>query len=86
MIVYFIPYLGQSYRSGEVSNNAGGLPLWPAKSLLLIGFALLAIQGISEIIKKVAVMRGIIPDPTPFVSSHSAAEHEAEMLAGEIRK
>jgi TRAP-type mannitol/chloroaromatic compound transport system permease small subunit len=86
MIVYFIPYLGQSYSSGEVSNNAGGLPLWPAKSLLLIGFTLLAIQGISEIIKKIAVMRGIIPDPTPFVSSHEAAEHEAEALAGEIRK
>lgn len=86
MIVYFIPYLGQSYRSGEVSNNAGGLPLWPAKSLLLIGFSLLAIQGVSEIIKKIAVMRGIIPDPTPFVSHHAAAEHEGEALAGEIRK
>lgn len=86
MIVYFVPYLGQSIRSGEVSNNAGGLPLWPAKSLLLIGFALLAIQGLSEIVKKIAVMRGLIPDPTPFVSSHAAAEHEAEMLAGEMRK
>lgn len=86
MIVYFIPYLGQSYRSGEVSNNAGGLPLWPAKSLLLIGFTLLALQGISEIIKKIAVMRGIIPDPTPFVSHHEAAEQEGEALAGEIRK
>ena len=86
MIVYFIPYLGQSIRSGEVSNNAGGLPLWPAKSLLLIGFCLLALQGVSEIIKKIAVMRGRIPDPTPFVSAHSAAEHEAETLAGEIRK
>lgn len=86
MIVYFIPYLGQSYRSGEVSNNAGGLPLWPAKSLLLIGFSLLALQGISEIIKKIAVMRGLIPDPNPFVSHHAAAEHEAEALAGEIRK
>ncbi len=86
MIVYFVPYLGQSIRSGEVSNNAGGLPLWPAKSLLLIGFGLLAIQGVSEIIKKIAVMRGLIPDPTPFVSSHSAAEQEAETLAGEIRK
>lgn len=86
MIVYFIPYLGQSYRSGEVSNNAGGLLLWPAKSLLLIGFSLLALQGISEIIKKIAVMRGLIPDPNPFVSHHAAAEHEAEALAGEIRK
>ncbi|MGL4279701.1 MAG: TRAP transporter small permease subunit [Albidovulum sp.] len=86
MIVYFVPYLSQSYNSGEVSNNAGGLPLWPAKSLLLIGFSLLAIQGISEIIKKIAVMRGIIPDPTPFVSHHQAAEHEAEALAEEIRK
>ncbi len=45
-------------RSGEVSTNAGGLIIWPAKALLLVGFVLLVFQGISEIIKKIAVMRG----------------------------
>src|SRR5690606_26390559 len=48
MVVYLVPYVGLSYRSGEMSNNAGGLILWPAKSLLLIGFAMLLLQGISE--------------------------------------
>ena len=86
MVWYLVPYVLQSFRSGEGSTNAGGLTIWPAKSLLLIGFFLLALQGLSEIIKKIAVMRGIIDDPTPFVSAHQAAELEAEALVEEIRK
>ena len=43
--------------------NAGGLPQWPAKSLIMIGFGLLLLQGLSEAVKRVAVMRGIIADP-----------------------
>lgn len=85
MIVYFVPYVDLSYRSGEMSNNAGGLILWPAKSLLLIGFVQLGMQGISEIIKKIAIMRGDIDDPNPFVSSHEQAELEARALAEEAR-
>ncbi|MCE6953029.1 TRAP transporter small permease subunit [Cereibacter sphaeroides] len=86
MIVYLGPYVRRSFMNGEVSTNAGGLVIWPAKALLLIGFLLLALQGISEIIKKIAVMRGVIPDPTPFVSAHEAAEREGELLAGEVKK
>lgn len=86
MLFYLIPYVRTSILSGEVSPNAGGLIIWPSKALLLAGFALLALQGISEIIKKIAVMRGVIEDPTPFVSSHASAEHEAELLAGEIKE
>ena len=81
---YFVPYFLLSFRSGEMSNNAGGLILWPAKSLLLIGFALLTLQGLSEIIKKIAVMRGLMEDPTPFVSAHKAAEIEGAELAEKI--
>lgn len=84
MIYLLWPWVMRSYRSGEVSTNAGGLPLWPAKSLLLIGFIMLFFQGISEIIKKIAIMRGIIPDPTPFVSHHTAAELEGEAMAREM--
>ncbi len=84
MVIMFVPYVTRSFTSGEVSTNAGGLTLWPAKSLLLIGFALLALQGISEIIKKIAVMRGIIPDPTPFISHHEAAELEGKELAAAV--
>lgn len=84
MDVYFVSYVMQSYHSGEVSNNAGGLVLWPAKALLLIGMLLLTLQGISEIIKKIAVMRGVIPDPTPFVSAHEAAALEGAELADKL--
>ncbi|SNX67728.1 TRAP-type mannitol/chloroaromatic compound transport system permease small subunit [Cereibacter ovatus] len=86
MLYYLGPYVQRSWISGEVSNNSGGLVIWPAKALLLVGFFLLALQGISEIIKKVAVMRGLIPDPSPFISAHEAAEREGEMLAGEVKK
>lgn len=85
MVVYFVPYVSLAIHSGEVSTNAGGLILWPAKALLLVGFFQLAIQGVSEIIKKIAVMTGRMEDPNPFVSAHQAAEQEAETLAGEIR-
>ena len=86
MLYLFIPYVSMSIRSGEVSNNSGGLVIWPAKALLLAGFTLLFLQGISEIIKKIAVMRGAIPDPTPFISAHEAAEKEGAALVEEIRK
>ena len=85
MIYYFVPYVSLSFRSGEVSTNAGGLVIWPAKSMLLIGFSLLALQGISEIIKKIAIMRGDMDDPTPFISVHEQAELEAKALVEEIR-
>lgn len=85
MIYYFVPYVSLSFRSQEVSTNAGGLIIWPAKSLLLIGFTLLGLQGISEIIKKIAVMAGVMEDPTPFISAHEQAELEAKALAGEVK-
>lgn len=47
-----------SFVSGEVSANAGGLPMWPAKATLPLGFALLALQGLSELIKRVAALKG----------------------------
>ncbi|MFC4299307.1 TRAP transporter small permease subunit [Castellaniella hirudinis] len=67
---YLIPYVGLSYASGEVSNSAGGLILWPAKALLLAGFVLLMFQGISEIIKKAAILMNVLEDS-------GAAEPEA---------
>lgn len=85
MICYFVPYVSLSYRSGEMSSSAGGLILWPAKSLLLLGFLLLGFQGVSEIIKKVAIIRGDMDDPNPFVSAHEQAELEGEALAKEVR-
>lgn len=86
MVWYLVPYVAHSMQSGEVSTNSGGLVIWPAKALLLVGFSLLGLQGVAEVIKKIAVMQGLIPDPHPFVSAHEAAEREGEALAEEIRK
>ena len=86
MVYYFVPYVSLSFRTGEMSTNAGGLILWPAKLMLLVGFSLLAIQGVSEIIKKIAVMRGDMPDPNPYIAAHEAAELEGKSLAEEVQK
>jgi TRAP-type mannitol/chloroaromatic compound transport system permease small subunit len=52
------PVFVDSWRSGEVSSNANGLVLWPARLLVPAGFALLVLQGLSELIKRVAFLRG----------------------------
>jgi TRAP-type mannitol/chloroaromatic compound transport system permease small subunit len=81
MIVTSIPFFLRSLSLNEQSMNAGGLPQWPAKSLILIGFALLFLQGISELIKRAAVMQDLIPDPYGSPGGvHSAAEAEAERI------
>lgn len=78
MLYGAIPYLRVSFRQQEMSANAGGLIIWPAKALILVGFLLLFLQGVSEIIKRIAVMRGIIPDPAP---DHHAPPQVEELLA-----
>ncbi|MDO5703977.1 MAG: TRAP transporter small permease subunit [Paracoccus sp. (in: a-proteobacteria)] len=83
-LYFIIPWFQRSYNYKEMSMNSGGLMLWPAKVLLLTGFILLLAQAISEIIKKIAVMRGVIDDPTPFVSHHEAALAEGEAMAAEM--
>ncbi|WP_113188893.1 TRAP transporter small permease subunit [Hyphomicrobiales bacterium] len=71
VLYYLFPYVKMSYISGEVSSSAGGLIIWPAKAILLFGFLLLAFQGVSEIIKKIAIMTGNMEDPTPYVPTHA---------------
>ena len=51
-------FFSNSYAQGEISSNAGGLPVWPVKALLPLGFALMFLQGIAELIKRVAALRG----------------------------
>ena len=77
-----IPFFLQGYRSGEMSSNAGGLIRWPVYLMIPIGFSLLLLQGLSEFIKRVAFLRGLIPDPTVKAHERSA---EAE-LAEELRR
>jgi TRAP-type mannitol/chloroaromatic compound transport system permease small subunit len=85
MVFYLVPYVMLSYRSGEVSTNAGGLIIWPAKTMLLVGFFLLAWQGVSEIIKKIAIMTGNMDDPNPYISQHEQAALEGEALVEELK-
>ena len=76
------PYFMRAYTDHEISGSAGGLILWPARLLLPIGFALLVLQGFSELIKRIAFVSGKGPDP---IVRHDPAEAERE-LAEEIRK
>jgi TRAP-type mannitol/chloroaromatic compound transport system permease small subunit len=76
------PVFLDAYRSNEVSTNAGGLTVWPARLMLPLGFFLLVLQGLSELIKRVAFLRGLIPDPTEQDEGPTAEE----MLAEELRK
>jgi len=82
-ILYFgIPFFLQGFRSGEMSSNAGGLIRWPVYLMMPVGFTLLLAQGLSELIKRVAFLQGLIPDPTVKV----LAKTPEEELAEEIRR
>jgi TRAP-type mannitol/chloroaromatic compound transport system permease small subunit len=74
------PFVVNSVRSGEVSTNAGGLIIWPSKILILAGFILLALQGVSELIKRIAIMRGDLEDHAGGGGHAAAAEAEAARL------
>jgi TRAP-type mannitol/chloroaromatic compound transport system permease small subunit len=82
MIVTGVPFFLASVEINEQSGNAGGLPQWPAKSLVMIGFALLLAQAVSELIKRVAIMRGMIPDPheTQVHALVAEVEHIVEAI------
>jgi len=57
------PVFVNAYESGEISVNAGGLIRWPARLMVPVGFSLLLLQGISELIKRIAYLMGLIPNP-----------------------
>lgn len=81
--LYFMrPWVLSSIRTGEHSMNAGGLALWPAKLMLVCGFILLFFQAISEIIKKVALLRGLIEDKGYISPEQAALELEEVILSG----
>jgi TRAP-type mannitol/chloroaromatic compound transport system permease small subunit len=84
MMITSIPFFYRSFAINEQSGNAGGLPQWPSKSLVMIGFAMLFIQGLSELIKRIAVMRDLIPDP--HAMQVHALEAEVEHIVEAIEK
>jgi TRAP-type mannitol/chloroaromatic compound transport system permease small subunit len=84
MIITGIPFFLRSYQINEQSGNAGGLPQWPSKALVMIAFTLLLFQGLSELIKRIAVMRNLIPDP--HATQVHALEAEVEHIVEAIKK
>ena len=84
MIITGIPFFLRSVEINEQSGNAGGLPQWPAKSLIMIAFVMLLIQALSELVKRIAVMRNLIPDP--HATQVHALEAEVEHIVEAIEK
>lgn len=76
-----LPLVAESYKINEHSANAGGLIRWPVKILLPIGFALLALQGVSELIKRIAFLAGMIDDPNAKAKGPTAEEELAAAIA-----
>jgi TRAP-type mannitol/chloroaromatic compound transport system permease small subunit len=85
------PFFLQAFNSGEMSTNAGGLIRWPAYGLIPLGFALLMLQGVSELIKRLAFLTGNGPDVLSAEESKSDEQKHleelekkaADMLAGD---
>jgi TRAP-type mannitol/chloroaromatic compound transport system permease small subunit len=80
VLFFGVPFFLQGFHSGEMSSNAGGLIRWPVYLMMPLGFALLLLQGWSELIKRVAFLRGLIPDPTLKVHAKTAEEELAEEI------
>jgi TRAP-type mannitol/chloroaromatic compound transport system permease small subunit len=76
----FMPLFMNALRSGEMSENAGGLVRWPVYALVPVGFVLLGLQGVSEIVKRIAFLQGLIDDPTAKKQQKTAEEELAEAI------
>jgi len=76
------PIFMNAWASGEMSSNAGGLIRWPARMLVPLGFALLSLQGISELIKRIAFLQGLIPDPLEKPENPALAQLHVDEQAG----
>lgn len=80
VLYYTVPMTVQQFQSGEMSGNPGGLIRWPVWLALPVGFTLLLLQGLSELIKRIAFLTGDAPDPTLKAGEKSAEEELAEIL------
>lgn len=80
VLYYGVPFFLQAWNTGEMSSNAGGLIRWPVYLMMPLGFGLLLLQGVSEFIKRVAFLCGLIPDPTVKVLEKTPEEELAEAI------
>jgi len=74
------PVFTLAYTSGEMSSNPGGLIRWPVRLLVPVGFFLLLLQGLSELVKRIAFLRGVIPNPLEKTKGPSAEEELAAAI------
>ncbi|MBK6852447.1 MAG: TRAP transporter small permease subunit [Burkholderiales bacterium] len=74
------PLVIKAIVSGEMSSNAGGLIRWPVYAMVPLGFGLLGMQGLSELIKRFAFLQGLIDDPTKRHQQKTAEEELAEAI------
>ena len=80
LIVYYgVPFFRYSLATGESSSSAGGLIVWPAKLLVPVGFALLLLQGLSEIIKRIAFLAGR-SDGSDFAKHSTTPQDEIDAI------
>ena len=86
MILTSGPFALRSILGNEQSGNAGGLPQWPANTVIFVGLIVLFVQGLSELIKRVAIMRGELEDTTSGGGHHASAEAEAQRLLAGIQE
>jgi TRAP-type mannitol/chloroaromatic compound transport system permease small subunit len=80
------PFFWRSLMQNEQSTNAGGLPVYPSKFLIPLAFTLLFVQGLSELIKRVAIIKGELEDTVSGGGHHAAAEAEAERVMQAARE
>lgn len=81
LIKYSVPYFYNSFLSHEMSPNAGGLLIWPAKALIPISFLMLLFQGISEIIKRVGFIMNMVD---PIIFEKPGNQSEVAVMAGAL--
>ncbi|MEO8386943.1 MAG: TRAP transporter small permease subunit [Polaromonas sp.] len=80
ILYYGVPFFYRGLISGEMSGNAGGLIRWPVYAMIPLGFSLLLLQCWSELIKRIAFLKGLIEDPTVKKVDKTAEEELAEAI------
>jgi TRAP-type mannitol/chloroaromatic compound transport system permease small subunit len=84
IIFLAMPLVIKAFVTNEMSSNAGGLIRWPVFAMLPLGLALLGLQGVSELIKRIAFLKGLVPDPTRKHQAKTPEEELAEALQKEL--
>ena len=80
------PVFVHAFAGNEMSNSPGGLVVWPARLMIPLGFALLILQAISELIKRIGFLKGLCPDPTQKAEAKSAEEELVELIKARKEK